>query len=198
MLRTLGPQDLDQTVAILCEAFRDYPVMRFVLQDSADYDADLRTLVHFFASVRFHREEVLLGTPSEGALAGVALLSYPGRGEAPPETAALREETWARVGNGARARYETFGAAAGSIEVGRPHIHLNMIGVVDGARGTGLGRRLLQAVHAMSARDPDSEGVSLSTENPGNVPLYRHFGYEVLGEADVAGAFTTWVMFRPD
>jgi hypothetical protein len=50
----------------------------------------------------------------------------------------------------------------------------------------------------MSRARPDSTGVSLSTEREGNVGLYEHCGYEVLGSARVGDAFTTWSMFRRD
>ena len=73
-----------------------------------------------------------------------------------------------------------------------------MIGVRDGARGRGVGRQLLEAVHRLSAEDPESEGVSLSTEVAENVDLYRRFGYRVIGEARVDGAFTSWGMLRLD
>ena len=69
---------------------------------------------------------------------------------------------------------------------------------VAAARGTGQGRALLDHVHAMSAAHPQSPGVSLSTEVPGNVPMYEHFGYRVVGSARVAPELTTWVMFRRD
>jgi hypothetical protein len=44
--------------------------------------------------------------------------------------------------------------------------------------------------------DPGSAGVSLSTEVRRNVDLYRHFGYEVTGEARVSEELMTWGMFR--
>jgi len=50
----------------------------------------------------------------------------------------------------------------------------------------------------MSAAHPQSPGVSLSTEVPGNVPMYEHFGYRVVGSARVAPELTTWVLFRRD
>jgi hypothetical protein len=41
-------------------------------------------------------------------------------------------------------------------------------------------------------------GVSLTTEIETNVTLYRHFGYSLLGEVQVAPALTAWGFFRPD
>ena len=51
--------------------------------------------------------------------------------------------------------------------------------------------------HAMSAADPGSAGVVLTTETPDNLPYYEHFGYRILGQAR-AEELTTWTLFRPD
>lgn len=40
-------------------------------------------------------------------------------------------------------------------------------------------------------------GVSLHTENPGNVALYEHFGYEVTGRGRVAPELEAWILFGP-
>ena len=72
-----------------------------------------------------------------------------------------------------------------------------MIGVRRALAGTGLGRGLLEAVHQVAAEARESKGVSLSTEVPRNVELYRHFGYQLIGQATVAEGVETWGMFRP-
>lgn len=196
----LTPDHAPAVVAVLAESFHDYPVMRFVLgesTDEGDYATRLETLITFFVMARVLRGETLLGVREGDGLVAAALVSRPG-GPSPPRLAQLREETWADLGAGERERYERFGEATNPFAVADDHLHLNMIGVRPAAQGRGLGRRLLEAVHARSAADPASTGVSLSTEVESNVPLYRRFGYRVLGSADVDSAFTTWVMFRPD
>ena len=50
----------------------------------------------------------------------------------------------------------------------------------------------------MSAADPRSCGVTLTTDDPANVALYKHFGYGLTGEVEVPGAFRTWGFFRPN
>lgn len=50
----------------------------------------------------------------------------------------------------------------------------------------------------MSERNPDSGGVSLTTEDPANVPLYENFGYEITGHARVSAEVETWAFYRPD
>ena len=102
------------------------------------------------------------------------------------------------MGAAARARYEAFGAAWETFTVHEPQVHLNMIGVARSHRGQGLGRVLLDAVHGMSQDHPLSTGVSLTTEDPANVPLYEHVGYRVVGRQTVAEGVETWGFFRPD
>ncbi len=43
----------DDAVAVLCDAFHEYPVMRFVLGDSSqNYDRRLATLIGLFVAAR--------------------------------------------------------------------------------------------------------------------------------------------------
>lgn len=187
-----------EVVDVMCEAFFDYPVMRYVLRDSKEYESELRHLIRLFVMARVLRRELILGFPGENGLLGVALVSFPGRGETPPEIADVQEETWSRLGADARSRYEAFGDAAATIVVSEPHIHLNMIGARRSAQGMGVGGALLGAVHQRSAVDPESDGVTLSTEYEPNVTLYQHFGYRIVGSVDVDSAFTSWTFYRPD
>jgi GNAT superfamily N-acetyltransferase len=131
-------------------------------------------------------------------LAATALVSYPGRGKAPLELMTLRDKVWDELGPESRSRYEAFGAASAPFEVEVPHIHLNMIGVSRAAQGSGLGRNLIDHVHLMSRENAASQGVTLTTEDPANVPLYEHFGYKVVGHARLSPEFETWGFFRPD
>lgn len=188
-----------QVVDVLHEAFFDYPVMRFVLgEDSVGYTESLRTLVNLFVMARVFRHETLLGIRSDETLIGTALVSRPGGPGAPPEFHELRERVWAELGEEAERRYAAFIEACDRFQVDGPHLHLNMIGVRREGQGAGLGRRLLNAVHEMSRVDPDSTGVTLTTEDPANVSLYRHFGYELVGEAVVGPKLTTWGFYRRD
>ncbi|MGK7311872.1 MAG: GNAT family N-acetyltransferase [Candidatus Longimicrobiales bacterium M2_2A_002] len=193
------PDDVPAVVSVLAEAFHDYPVMRYVLGDGQGYERRLRTLVTFFVMARVLRDETVLGVADGDGLAAAALVSRPGSVAAEPQPLSdLREETWWQLGADARTRYEIFGRAAGQLGVDEDHLHLNMIGVRRSRQGQGIGRRLLEHVHDLSADDPASAGVSLTTEVEENVGLYLRCGYELLGSRPVESAFTTRAMFRPD
>lgn len=198
-VRVLAAAEAPSVTAILCEAFHDYPVMRWVLAEAgSDYDRQLARMVGFFVSARVHRREPLLGIDHGDRLGAAAVLSYPNGPPSPPELGVEREAVWADLGDEARSRYEAYGHTCGPLLVTVPHIHLNMIGTLRNARGMGYGRALLEFVHALSAADPTSEGVSLTTEDPGNVPLYESFGYEITGHGQISPEVETWVFFRQD
>jgi ribosomal protein S18 acetylase RimI-like enzyme len=187
----------DVVVRVLCEAFADYPVMRYVLGDRDGYPERLHTLIGFFHGARVLRNDAILGISDGLELCGVALCSLPDRVE-PPELDLLRERTWAALGADARARYDDCVRAWESTGVDEPNIHVNMLAVLPDRQGRGLARALLDRVHAMSRERADSRGVTLSTESDRNVALYRHLGYRVVGQATIAPGLETWDFFRPD
>jgi GNAT superfamily N-acetyltransferase len=188
----------EDAVTVLCDAFRDYPVMRYVLGSSGDYDRRLRTLIGFFVSARVYRDEPVLGIHDrDGTLSATAIVSLPSQGDAPERLVTRREQVWAELGAAERQRYEAYGAACAQFTVDSPNYHLNMIGVRRSHAGRGLARKLLEAVHRLSDADDSSCGVTLSTETERNLPLYEYFGYRRLGHAIVDDGLETWAFFRP-
>lgn len=71
-----------------------------------------------------------------------------------------------------------------------------MIGVRTTSRRKGISRSLLEEVHRRAENHATAEGVSLTTEDPANLPFYERFGYRITGEARVADDLVTWGMFR--
>lgn len=197
-IRWLGAEDVQAAAETLAEAFRDYPVMGFVVgADTPDYEQRLSALTRFFVEARRLRGEPILGIPSRSGFGAVALVSYPEGPASPAEVGILREELWSKLGPLSRARYEAFGRTCAPLLADVPRIHLNMIGVAAADRGRGLGGRLLERTHDLCRERPGCEGVSLTTEDPGNLPLYQRFGYEVTGHSQVTTGLETWALFRP-
>jgi GNAT superfamily N-acetyltransferase len=196
-VESISPERAGDIVSVLCDAFYDYPVMRFVLGSAGDYDRRLKTLVGFFVAARSLKGEPMLGIEDPaGGLAGVAIMSLPGERPPPPALIDRREAVWRELGSAERQRYEAYGNAGLRFRLSHPHHHLNMIGVRAAQAGKGLGRQLLEAVFDLARADPQSLGVSLDTEKPENVELYQHCGWRVLGRARVAPGLETWVMLR--
>lgn len=198
-VRRLSPGDAPAVADVFCDAFRDYPVMRWVVGAAGDaYEARLRTLIGLFVAARALRGEPMLAIEVDRRLVAAATVSFPGQGEEPAAMAAVREATWGELGAEARARYERCGVAWQAFDVEGPHTHLNMIGVRPAQRGKGLAALLLAEVHELSRTSPGSQGVTLTTENAANVPFYQKAGYHVVGQARISPELETWSFFRPE
>ncbi len=195
----LAAERTEEAVVVLCDSFRDYPVFPYVIGGTGDeYDKRLHTLIGLFVAARFYRDEPVLAVSDAGRAVAVAILTPPVRRDAPAELAEHRETVWEELGAAARGRYEALNESWQEFVVAEPHYHLNMIGVSRSHSGRGLGRVLFDAVHEMSRRDPDSTGVSLTTEVESNVGLYLHLGYDLVGHVKGEHAVDTWVFFRRD
>jgi len=187
----------DEVLGPLCEAFAHYPVMRHVLGSEGDFAARLRTLVGFFLVARTLRKDPILAAYEGDRISGVAICTLPGL-PGPPDLDEARAWTWAQLGSDARERYEQWVHIWGPINVAEPNIHVNMLGVPPRYQGRGLGRLLLEHVHAMSREHPESRGVSLTTESAGNVPFYVRLGYRLVGQGRIGPGLESWGFFRPN
>lgn len=76
----------------------------------------------------------------------------------------------------------------------RPHLHLGPVAVDPLVRGKGVGSRLL--ADCVDRLDVREETGYLETDRADNVRLYRRFGFEVVGCANVLGV-PNWFMVRP-
>jgi GNAT superfamily N-acetyltransferase len=187
----------DEVLGPLCDAFADYPVMRYVLGPAGDYQGRLRTLVGFFLVARVLRKDPILAVYAGEEVSGVAVCTLPGL-PGPPDMDEAREWTWSKLGTDARERYGQWVRVWEPLAVAEPNIHVNMLGVPPRFQGRGLGRVLLERVHAMSRDHPDSRGISLTTESAGNVPFYERLGYRTVGHGRIGPGLETWGFFRPD
>ncbi len=188
---------LEEVVDVHCDAFADYPTMRWVLGDGDDFDRRLRRLVRLFLETTRLCGGHFLGVTVEGQLVAAADVVDPAAVE-PSELDELRAATWSRLGRPAHDRYRDYALATAAFKPRRPHCYLSMLGVRRSAAGTGCGRALLDAVHSHSSAHPQSTGVALETEDPVNVDLYRHFGYRIVGHRRLRGGLESWGFFRPD
>ena len=201
LVQRLALQSLDEVVDVFAEAFAEYPVMRFTVGADGDVAVRERRLIDLFVRRRVRRGGPMLGVRgADGSLVAAAVLTLPVEPPPPPDVAQISADAWRDLGDDARQRYDAYAAAASFFGHLPPHHHLNMIGVRRAHAGTGLGRVLLDAVRTMAVDDALSAGV---IENPRNVELYRHVGYEVIGRRVVgeyqrdgnAVTLETWGMF---
>lgn len=192
MVERLGPADRDEVVDVLVGAFADYPVMRYVLSAAVvDYPAALRLLVGLFVDLRLDRGSPVLGVRRGADLVAAALIDEPEPN--PGSFSPLDPEggVWAVLGAEAHRRMVAFERESAHLEPHLPHYFVGMIVVRAAQRGEGHARRLLEEIRRMSAEDPRSRAVSLSTEQASNLAFYERLGYRVTGETRV-GELHSW------
>ena len=74
----LSKVDAEKVVDVLCEAFYNYPVMRYVLGGKKDYDNRLIKIVSFFVANRALRNEPMFGIKNaENKLVAAAIVTLP-------------------------------------------------------------------------------------------------------------------------
>lgn len=75
------------------------------------------------------------------------------------------------------------------------HYYLVFIGVSPSSQGQGIGRKILNHIHALVDADQESIGIGLDTENEANVAYYKQFGYELVSQTTL-NQVTIYAMFR--
>lgn len=197
----LAPVDasfLDEVVAVHCDAFYDYPTMRFVLGGSDDdYERRLAILIGLFVDTIHLKGGVAFGARENGEMVAAADAVRQGA-PSPPELARRREAAWKRLGEPARSRYEAYSAATRVLVPDPPCYYLSMLGVRARCAGRGLARPLIDRVQELSRADPTTTGVYLETEDPRNVGFYQHLGFELTGHVEIGDGLESWGFFRPD
>ncbi|HKJ16876.1 MAG TPA: GNAT family N-acetyltransferase [Xanthomonadales bacterium] len=196
-VKNIPYEAVDSVVDTLHEAFYDYPVMRYVLGgDASELSSQHLQLTRLFVMARVYCNEPLLGIGELPELAAAAVVSLPETEGTPKALADFRKQVWSSLPEATKSRYDVYVAACEPFDIKMPHHHLNMVGVRDAYRGSGLGRQLVEHVIQLAEQHPNSNGVSLTTETPGNVPFYQHLGFEVTGHAKVGSEMETWSFFK--
>lgn len=188
------PQEAREfAVDVLCESFRTYPIMQFVLGPEMGQEDRRRSLIGFFVDVRYAMNWPVLGLVNGDELVAVALVNEP------HDRSFLERfrEGIARVkqelGEAAFTRLERFEKAAEGNEPLERHYFVGMMGVLPEHQGKGHARMLLEYVRQL-AIDAGCAGIALSTEDPRNLPFYEHIGFEIVGEATVDD-LSTWSLW---
>jgi len=187
-----------EVVAVHCDAFSDYPTMRFLLGSVAsDYGDHLAALIASFLDSTYSKRGVVFGVSVDGELVAAADVVH-SSAVPPPEFLRRRAALWGVLGTEAQARYEAYSEVTRGFTPAQPHYYLSMLGIRRRFAGRGLARPLLERVQALSLADRTSTGVALETEDRRNVGFYEHFGYRQVGHERVADGVESWGFFRPD
>jgi GNAT superfamily N-acetyltransferase len=184
----------NEAVSVLVSAFYDYPVMRYILRDAGTlYDTKLDSVLTFYTEARFAKGAPVLGVRENGSLVAVALIDESSLKPWASLPAAL-DRLKQIIGDDAYSRLELYEKITGAAEPVVPHYFLGMLAVRKEHQGRGFSRLLLNEVERLSACDPLSTGICLTTEDEANVRLYEHFGFQVISESEIE-ELHSWCMF---
>ena len=193
----------EEAVSVFVNAFQDDPWARHMFRgDKPSFERNVGNVYRALMSVRFAREEPVLGVQIGDRLVGTATLEQPGRPTSfadsfrSPRCARAAVTLLLEAGVAASKRMFAYDAAVVARKPQVPHFYLLGIAVVRAEQGNGYGGMLLDAIHSIVEAERDAEGIALDTATPEDVSLYEHFGYRTTEVADVGGIEMTF-MFRP-
>ncbi|MBW5483143.1 GNAT family N-acetyltransferase [Streptomyces bambusae] len=192
MTNTPKTATVDDASAIghtLARAFDDDPMMRWFFPDPATREDGL---VRYFSTI-FTRQYVRFGV-CERTAAASSMWVPPGAQDKAVPDAELVAELAGILGDTADLFRQAAEAAAGQ-GAKEPHWYLAVVGADPAAQGQGHGAALLRS--GLAKADADGLPVYLESSKPDNLPFYEHFGFTVLGEAQLPGGGPTlWPMRR--
>ncbi len=188
-IRRAQPDDVARVALTASRAFADDPVLRWFLPDDDEYQALSRRLIAFM-SRRWQATDSQWCTDDGVAMAGWA---PPGRPEVEVDPPDIDHPPW---------RLERFGAVGAAMAEHTPpgpHWYLNMLATHPDWQRQGLGQALMSVVFELA--DDESVPCYLETETAANVAYYRHHGFDVRSEWDLATDDSQgphmWGMVRP-
>lgn len=188
-IRTASLEDLDAISSSLAAAFHDDPFVAYLLGGHHDWR---RSRLAFRMLARNMLQRGIVLTSSDRSAA--ALWAPPGQ--------------W-RLGLGAMLRtlpvtlrayrWHILRALIALVRLERrhprtPHYFLQVLGTDPSYQGRGIGSRLLG--HALRMADRDRIGAYLASSKETNLPFYRRFGFEVIGEFRHHNGPRMWLMWR--
>jgi ribosomal protein S18 acetylase RimI-like enzyme len=114
----------------------------------------------------------------------------------PPPTRSFPHEAWGVIlaGPGPTWRGLVGDSRLEAAHPAGPHAFLHTLGVDPAHQRSGAGTALVESL--IARHDSDGTPIHLTTANPANLPYYRRFGFEVIGEATLPRGVPMWSMLR--
>ena len=192
-LAPLAPGDHAEAVAVITRAFLDDPLTTYLLRRRQPETISLLfgALVHDAFS---HGGGWALR--SEESIIGVSVWLPPGKSPVPFHRQLRRLREWARLATidpAGLIRAIRASEALDQMHPEEPHWFLSIIAVDREHRGTGAGRRLIEA--GLEPAHAAGLPVHLDTNRPENLPIYERLGFEVTQEVQpLRGSPPAWGM----
>lgn len=179
--------DYDRSIAALVTAFISDPFIRWMFPDAKQYLHYFPQVLKYFAGRAFDHGSAYRSEDFKA----VALWLPPGVG--PDEEAlvtVLQEGVDPKLQGDAFALLEQVGASHPPV----PHWYLPAIGVEPMFQGKGYASALL--AQGVEVCDGAHVAAYLEATNPVNIPLYKRFGFEVVGEIQAGSSIPIFPMLR--
>jgi GNAT superfamily N-acetyltransferase len=191
--RAATPEELDGVADALARAFDDDPMMTWLFGDVPPRPG--RYSRTYFARegarhLRHGHVYTIDGTP------GAAYWDPPGHWKTRPLDM-LRLAPLMLRGVGARGPKALRGLARmekAHADQPRDHYYLAILGTRPDRQGEGIGAALLDPV--LQRCDHEGAGAYLESSKESNIPYYRRFGFELVGEVEFPSGPTIWPMWR--
>lgn len=185
----IGPLDASHQARvcdILCQAFAQDPAYEYFLQDSQSTHKERHReqLIRFIVAYHLGAGKKLWGVEQQGRLVACALVE--------PPTSFLQDvkslcrhlpTLFGKVPWQSILRMNRYAQVSRHGVPYRNAYYLVKIGVYEQYQGQGYGRQLIEALLDECRRQETS--LALDTENPANVPLYQHLGFELHDECQL-------------
>ncbi|WP_255808847.1 GNAT family N-acetyltransferase [Leucobacter aridicollis] len=194
-VRPLRESDLDETAAILRDGFNDDPVWGPVFPEHPDRAAHALAHWRFMADQAVKYGEPLVAVLPDGSLGAVSTWFPPGENEVhvndEPAYEALLRST---IGDAAADSLLNEGELFAEARPTEPHAYLSLLAVAPGARGLGIGMRLVSA--ALERYDAAGMQTYLESSNPANDARYERLGYVAAKQIHIPGSPTVQSFLR--
>lgn len=182
---------------MLTRAFQDYPLSPYFFPDASQREKKLYYGFEFLVRLSISYGEAYATSP---LLEGVAVWL-------PPDKAGITKWTAIRHGGlslvfrlGMKSTMRKFSVGRFTSSIHKrhmplPHWYLVILGVDPRFQGKGYARNLLKPM--LTRLDREYLPCYLETQNKNALPMYQHFGFQVVEEAIIPGTETsTWAMLR--
>lgn len=182
-------RDEESTVsALITLAFASDPMARWSLRDPQTYLAVMPDLIRAFGSAAYDSDSAYV---SDG-FGGAAMWLPPGE---EPDIEMLDRLVRTHADPTILPDVEAVFEAMAGYHPETPHWYLPLVGVDPARQGQGIGGALMQ--HALAHCDRDGVAAYLESSNPRNIPLYRRYGFEILGTIQFGSSPVLTPMLRP-
>lgn len=189
-----------QARSLLYHSYKDEPTFRYLLNDQRPgYTQRIRATIRELIKLQFDRGEFVLGVmhKREERLLGVAFFSDLELKREITHQVLWRLKMILTAGfEGTRRFVQYFNDVQSSLPA-KNHRMVSLIGIHPDFQKQGLGKLLLENIHALTDKDENSIGLFLDTGNNRYLSFYKSLGYDVFTELPL-GDLKEFVLYRPN